>query len=125
MKYTCPCCGYLSFNSPPGSHEICTICFWEDDISQLRFALQSGGANKESLIVSQKNFEEMGSIERRFVTQTRDPSDFDERDPEWRKIDLSKDNFEVPILGKDYGNSYPNDPTTLYYWEENYWKKIK
>jgi len=29
--YPCPCCGYLVFTEPPGSYDICSICFWEDD----------------------------------------------------------------------------------------------
>jgi rubrerythrin len=37
MKYPCPGCGYLVFDEPPGSYEICPICFWEDDLAQLRF----------------------------------------------------------------------------------------
>ncbi len=39
-NYPCPCCGYLVFTEPPGSYTICPICFWEDDISQLRFPLK-------------------------------------------------------------------------------------
>lgn len=37
--YPCPCCGYLQFGEPPGSYEICAICFWGDDAVQL----SSGG----------------------------------------------------------------------------------
>ena len=49
MKYTCPCCGYLTFSEPPGFYEICKICYWEDDLSQLRFT-KIKGANNVSLI---------------------------------------------------------------------------
>lgn len=31
MKYTCPCCGYRTLEEPPGTFDICEICFWEDD----------------------------------------------------------------------------------------------
>ncbi|HEY5908286.1 MAG TPA: CPCC family cysteine-rich protein, partial [Vicinamibacteria bacterium] len=44
-RYPCPCCGYLMFKESPGSHDICKICFWEDDIVQLRDPHFSGGAN--------------------------------------------------------------------------------
>ena len=37
IKYPCPGCGYLVFDEPPGSYEICPICFGEDDLAQLRF----------------------------------------------------------------------------------------
>lgn len=47
--YPCPCCGFLVFSEPPGSHEICDICGWEDDPVQLRFPGLRGGANACSL----------------------------------------------------------------------------
>jgi len=34
--YPCPCCGYVVFDEPPGSYAIRPICFWEDDLAQLR-----------------------------------------------------------------------------------------
>jgi hypothetical protein len=43
----------------------------------------------------------------------------DVRDPDWRQIDLQVDTIEEPIEGKDYGNSYPEDATQLYYWRHN------
>jgi hypothetical protein len=43
----------------------------------------------------------------------------DVRDPDWRQLDLHADNLEEPIEGKDYGNSYPEDATQLYYWRHN------
>lgn len=30
-RYPCPCCGHLVFEDPPGSYEICPVCFWEDE----------------------------------------------------------------------------------------------
>ena len=44
----CPCCGYLVLPEA-GLYDICPICGWEDDISQLRFATMPGGANRPSL----------------------------------------------------------------------------
>ena len=41
-EYPCPCCGYLMFNEEPGSYDICEVCGWEDDLSQLRFATVAG-----------------------------------------------------------------------------------
>lgn len=38
-KFPCPCCGYLVFDREPGFHQVCPICGWEDDLSQLRFPL--------------------------------------------------------------------------------------
>jgi anaerobic ribonucleoside-triphosphate reductase len=57
--FPCPCCGYLT-SSEPGSHDICPICDWEDDLSQLRFPRSGGGANHESLEEAQANFAKIG-----------------------------------------------------------------
>ena len=30
--YHCPCCGYRTLSEqPPGTFEICPVCYWEDD----------------------------------------------------------------------------------------------
>ena len=122
-KYTCPCCGYKSFNESPGSYEICEICSWEDDISQLRFPNMQGGANKVSLIVAQKNFEKFGACEKRLIKNVRKPVKTDQRDSNWRRIDLSVDKIEEPSDCVDYGETYPEDSTRLYYWTINFWRK--
>ncbi len=50
MKYTCPCCGYKTLEEePPGTYEICNICFWEDDSVQFKEPDYEGGANEVSL----------------------------------------------------------------------------
>jgi hypothetical protein len=81
-KKPCPCCGYLVFAEPPGSYEICPICFWEDDELQLRFPTLEGGANSPSLIQAQKNFVEFGACEKRFQKNVRTPNETHEKNPE-------------------------------------------
>src|ERR1700687_1548515 len=107
--YPCPCCGYLVFQNKPGSDEICPICFWEDDISQLRFPLTGGGANKASLLEAQRNFAAFGAAERRVSPYVRAPSADDRRDAAWRLLDPERDNIEKPATGVVYGASYPED----------------
>lgn len=63
--YPCVCCGHLTIPEQPGSYFICPICFWEDDVSQLRWPTMSGGANDVSLIEGQANFREFGSCKLR------------------------------------------------------------
>jgi len=121
-EYPCPGCGYLVFDEPPGSYAICPICFWEDDHVQLRFPTLEGGANKLSLIQSQKNFVEFGACEKRFQRDVRKPKKTDLRDPEWRMIDESKDRFEEPINDIEQFTPYPDDVATLYYWSSRYWR---
>jgi cysteine-rich CPCC protein len=122
-KHPCPCCGYLTFDEAPGSDEICEICFWQDDISQLRFQSTGVGANRVSLIEGQHNFDKLGASELRLIPHVRMPRPVDERDPEWRPINERTDNIEMSVHGVDYGQTYPEDSTTLYYWRHTYWRK--
>jgi len=50
QKITCPCCGYKTLEEkPPGTHEICKICFWEEDEITIQDPDFEGGANSVSL----------------------------------------------------------------------------
>jgi hypothetical protein len=115
-SFPCPCCGYVVFDEGPGSYEICPICFWEDDLSQLRFPSMRGGANRPSLQEAQIAFKTVGAIEERFIQNVRAPSEVDRRDPAWRPLDSHRDVIEVPQSGVDYGKTYPEDSRALYYW---------
>ncbi|PEF15197.1 CPCC family cysteine-rich protein [Bacillus cereus] len=79
MKYTCPCCGYKTLEEePPGTFDICSICFWEDDNVQFDDPDYEGGANEESLRQYQKVFL-MRNVNRKLT-------DNNERDPNWRPL---------------------------------------
>ncbi len=104
-KYTCPCCGYKVFKEPPGSYDICPVCKWEDDVSQLKF-VTSKGANHESLIDAQKSCK---------INQVQ-ASKYN-RDIEWRIFNLTHDKIEKLIEDHDYGMDYPKNLTNLYYWK--------
>jgi len=93
-RYPCPCCGYLVFEEEPGSYDICPICFWEDDLLQLRFADAAGGANRVSLREGQRAYIAAGACEARFVGYVRQPTDADQRDLGWRLLDPARDNVE-------------------------------
>ena len=123
-KFPCPCCGYRVNNLPPGYHEKCPICGWEDDLSQLRFAEMPGSSNHVSLCKAQKNYMTYGASEQRNREMVREPYNFDHRDEDWRPIDPGRDNIEEPRSGIDYATSYPIDSTELYYWRTSYWRKL-
>jgi hypothetical protein len=119
-RFPCPCCGYLVFDQGPGSYDICPICFWEDDAVQLEFATNGGGANKASLVEAQQNFATFGACERAVVRHVRAPSEDDERELNWRPIDLERDKFDV--WGNRAAERAPQLDETLYYWRANFWR---
>ena len=75
-EYPCPACGYLAFDEPIGSYAICGVCGWEDDPVQLRYPLDGGGANTESLQQFQYRVDSMLSAD-------PDAASGYTRDPDW------------------------------------------
>jgi hypothetical protein len=115
--YPCPCCGHLVFAEPPGSDDICMICFWEDDATQLRFPELGDQTNWVPLAEAQRNYLKFGAIEERFAQDVRKPTADDALDPGFRPI-AGSDSFEVgpsEIEG-------PADPSALYYWRPTFWR---
>ncbi|ROP33688.1 cysteine-rich CPCC protein [Couchioplanes caeruleus] len=123
LTFPCVCCGHLTMVEPPGSYDICPVCFWEDDQVQLRWPDWAGGANRPSLIEAQANFKAFGACEERSVAQVRPPRDDEPLDPNWRPIDLERDHFERR------GNQeapWPDDRTVLYWWryrDAGFWRR--
>ncbi|KRF52397.1 hypothetical protein ASG99_27935 [Bacillus sp. Soil768D1] len=86
MKYTCPCCGYKTLDEePPGTHDICRNCFWEDDNYQYEYP-DEDGANKISFRESQQNFIKFGVSDLDFSENVRKPNNSDIKDPNWKPI---------------------------------------
>jgi hypothetical protein len=72
--YPCPCCGYLTIEGmPPGTFEICPVCFWEDDNVQFEDIDFEGGANKESLRQARMNFKKYRVFSLEFIKNIRNP----------------------------------------------------
>jgi len=87
MKYTCPCCGYKTLGEePPGTFDICPICYWEDDSVQFNNPDYAGGANKISLRQAQKNYISFGASEKRFQGNARSANKTDEKDQNWHPV---------------------------------------
>jgi hypothetical protein len=109
---------------PPGSFDLCDICFWEDDLVQLVFPTLAGGANRESLANAQRNFAEFGACERRHDSDVRAATPADVRDPSWRPFDRSVDPHLEWTKRQDHDRwqRLKDDPSRcLYYWREEYW----
>ena len=91
IKYTCPCCGYKTLGEePPGTFEICDICFWEDDLVQFDDPDFEGGANGPSLRTAQKNFFGFGACQKDKLKFVRKPTKDDIKDPNWMPLDISQ-----------------------------------
>lgn len=118
-EFPCPCCGYLVFHDPPGSHAVCPICVWEDDAVQLRWPLWNKGSNTPSLVAAQRCFAECGAVEPRLVPYARKPETSDLRDKRWRPLDPAHDAVEHDASS----DSWPDDFTDLYYWRGTYWRR--
>ena len=87
MNYTCPCCGYKTLDEqPPGTYEICSICFWEDDNIQYEDPDYEGGANIPSLRTAPNNYQLFGACEERCMEFVRAPNAHDEKDPHWKPV---------------------------------------
>ena len=115
--YPCPCCGHQVFAEPPGSDDICMICFWEDDATQLRFPQLGNATNFVPLAEAQQNYLKFGAIEERFAGDVRKPTAEDALDPGFRPLSEA-DAFETgPTEGEG-----PADPTALYYWRPTFWR---
>lgn len=40
QKFVCPCCGHRTLTEkPPGTYNICQVCFWEDDPIQFKIPI--------------------------------------------------------------------------------------
>lgn len=73
-KYACPCCGYLTLDArPPGTWDICAVCWWEDDLVQYSDADFRGGANDVSLNEARAVFKRVGASDERFLSKVRGP----------------------------------------------------
>jgi hypothetical protein len=86
-KIACPCCGYKTLKTEYyGSYSICPVCFWEDDQIQLEDPTYSGGANKYSLLESQKNFIRFGASESDMKRYVRSPLPDVAIDQDWKPL---------------------------------------
>ncbi|MBR7827436.1 hypothetical protein KDK95_14050 [Actinospica sp. MGRD01-02] len=118
--FPCPCCGYLVFDEPPGSYEICPVCIWEDDLVQLRWPSYTGGANKPSLIDAQQNFKSFGASEQRRAARARPATAAEPLDPDWYLIEPSSLHAFEPV--GEPTRPWPPDRTVLYWWRPTYWR---
>lgn len=101
--FTCPCCGYKTLKEePPGTFDICPVCFWEDDNIQLSDPDYEGGANGVSLRKAQRNFIEKGACEERLYAFVEKPEGKYTRDPNWKPLSQSTQSELVKKIKPDF-----------------------
>jgi hypothetical protein len=118
----CPCCGHLVHDEQPGSYLVCPVCFWEDDLVQLRWPLYTGGADKQSLSEAQQNYLSRGASDPRFTRNVRPPNEDEPVEEGFRPINLSLDSFEETSVQEE---PWPVDRTVLYWWRATFWRRVR
>ena len=72
--YACRCCGHTTLTEePPGTFEVCRVCFWEDDVDLGPDG--TGGANSVSLRRARENFAAYGACDEAARAHVRPPRD--------------------------------------------------
>jgi hypothetical protein len=75
MNFACPCCRNRTLSEePPGTFEVCPVCFWEDDELQLKNVDYASGANNVSLRCARQNYIEFGACHEDFMDKVRLPT---------------------------------------------------
>lgn len=115
-QYTCPCCGYQPFDEPPGSYQICHVCFWEDDAVQLLDPWFPGGANRPNLADAQQTYSRCGATEERFLKNIKGVQPTDVRDPTWRRVVQQDRQF---VTTPRHLSAGPMDLNVWYYWRRS------
>lgn len=82
-KKTCLCCGYITLTSE--IHDICPICYWQDDPACWDKPDFIGGANGISLRVAQQNFLSFGACEKSMLDCVRSSNENDKKDSNWKR----------------------------------------
>lgn len=77
-RYRCPCCDNFTLEEkPPGTFDICPVCFWEDDYTQYDEPDLDGGANEMSLNQARANYRSFGAQNERSLGYIRKPLDIE------------------------------------------------
>ncbi|MDX3386605.1 CPCC family cysteine-rich protein [Streptomyces niveiscabiei] len=117
--FPCPCCGHLMFWEL-GNYDICDVCFWEEDVTQLRYPWCDFGPNGGlNLIDAQANYARIGAVREDLLRHVRPPKDDEPLDPGFRPVDLARDAFEPEFTR----TPDPENLMDLYYWRPTYWRR--
>jgi hypothetical protein len=111
-QYPCPACGFLQFEEPPGSYDICRLCGWEDDHVQLAHPRFRGGANHVSLVEAQQK------ALRTYPLRVMKVGEW-ARDPSWRPLtdEEAEISPDAPRSPRQYFDAAASEEPG-YYWRK-------
>jgi len=118
-RFPCPCCGYLTFEGPPGTLDICPVCFWVDNPAALRYA--TAEIEGVSLLEAQKTYVRIGACEERWLKHVSRPRPLFKKDASWRPLNLALDTIDTET--EESAENWPDDMERLYYWRDTYWMR--
>lgn len=61
-RFQCPCCDYFTLGAR-GAFEVCPVCYWEDDGSDMESLDVVSGPNHITLRAARSNFERLGAAD--------------------------------------------------------------
>ena len=115
VERPCAGCGFLMYRPEAyGSYGICLLCDWEDCPVQLANPLDTGGANRESLVAYQARAMKRWPLDVRSVVEEGDVYN---RDARWRP--LSPDEIAYFRSAKNDGEGFKG----VHAVEDCYWMK--
>lgn len=70
----CPCCNCFTMEHNDAIyHDICPVCFWENDPIQNDNEKYVGGANDISLSEAKANYQKIGAVKQEYIKCVRSP----------------------------------------------------
>ena len=72
----CPCCDFYTLQGR-GGHEVCPVCYWEDDGNDLEALDEVSPLNHITLRAARANFERLGASEQAAVPLVASPEERD------------------------------------------------
>lgn len=84
-RVSCPVCGYYTlFRETKENHEICPVCYWEDDPLHLDDTEYRGSCNGQTLAEAKENYAKVGACCKEELPFIRAP--LEEELPENQKV---------------------------------------